>query len=232
MDEINIGPKRDFRLPSRRWLVNAAAVALIAATATLVMTVGGARRPPRSHGPPSAAAARTRSPTAAPGTMLLTCDTGNWGGLGARWRAGSLKAGPLWLVNGRQYAYLPRRSFPGTGPGSRPRRHILAVMIVEVPDGTTVVMKAADTARPYFHFVVGFNGSAGNPLPKGETGFTFSACPKGNRGPNGSFTDFYLGFIIGAGRAAPVDIQKAASSHPIRLIFTSPRQVSGRAGVR
>jgi sugar lactone lactonase YvrE len=55
MDEINIGPKHDFRLPSRRWLVLAGAVALVAATATLIVTVGGARPVPRSQGPSSAA---------------------------------------------------------------------------------------------------------------------------------------------------------------------------------
>jgi hypothetical protein len=87
-------------------------------------------------------------------------------------------------------------------------------------------LKATDNARPYFHFVDGFNRSAGNPLRKGDTGFTFSACPKGNRGPNGPVTDFYLGFVIEAGRAAPVDVRAAASSHPIRLIFTSPRHGS------
>ncbi len=37
-------------------------------------------------------------------------------------------------------------------------------------------------------------------------------------------TDFYLGFSVEAGRGAPVDVQTSASSRPIRLIFTSPRQ--------
>jgi hypothetical protein len=103
-------------------------------------------------------------------------------------------------------------------------------MIVEVSDGSTVIMKATDKARPYFHFVDGFDGAAGNPLPQGDTGFTLSLCPKGNSGPNGQVTDFYLGFSIEAGRAAPVDVQTSASSRPIRLIFASPRQGSGSAG--
>jgi len=229
MDEIKIGPKRDFRLPSGRWLVVAAASALIAATATLIMTAGNAHRGPGLPGPSSAVAAPTPTPTGAQGTLLLTCDSANWGSLGKDWRAGSLKAGPLWLVNGRQFAYVLRRGSPGAGPAIRPpHRPFGAVMIVEVSDGSTVVMKATDKARPYFHFVDGFNGPAGNPLPKGDTGFKLSSCPKGDNGPNGPVTDFYLGFVIKAGRAAPVDVQTSASSHPIRLIFTSPRQ--GSAG--
>jgi len=149
------------------------------------------------------------------------------GHLGRDWRAGSLKVGPLWLVNGRQFAYVPRRGVQGAGPAiGRRQRRLGAVMIVEVSDGSTVVMKATDRARPYFKFVDGFNGPAGNPLPQGDTGFTLSSCPKGDTGPNGPVTDFYLGFFIDAGRAAPVDVQTSASSHPIRLIFTSPRQVS------
>jgi len=42
MDEIHNGPKHDVRLPPRRWLVVAIASALIAATATLIMTARGA----------------------------------------------------------------------------------------------------------------------------------------------------------------------------------------------
>jgi len=41
-------------------------------------------------------------------------------------------------------------------------------------------------------------------------------------GPNGLVTDFYLGFVIKAGRAAAVAVQTSAFSEPIRLIFTSP----------
>jgi hypothetical protein len=85
------------------------------------------------------------------------------------------------------------------------------------------VIKAAGQAQPYFHFVDGFNGPAGNPLPAGDTGFTLSSCPKGDTGPNGPVTDFRLGFFIEPGRAAPVDIRASASAHPIRLLFTSPR---------
>ena len=95
-------------------------------------------------------------------------------------------------------------------------------MIVEVTDGSTAVMKPAVGARPNFRFLDGFHLGGGNPLPHGDTGFTFSSCPRGQQGPNGQVTDFYLGFTIQAGRTAPVDVRTAASSRPIRLMFMSP----------
>jgi len=98
-------------------------------------------------------------------------------------------------------------------------------MIVEVSDGSTVVvMKVADKARPYFHFVDGFNGPSGHSLPEDDAGFTFGSCPKGDHGPNGPVTDCRLGFVIDSGRPAIVDLRTSSSSHSIRLIFTSPRQ--------
>jgi hypothetical protein len=220
MDEINIGPKHEFRLPSRRWLVLASVLALVAAMVTVIMTVGHAGRVPRPKGPSVAAAAPAPSVTRAPDSLLLTCAAANWGQLERNWRAASLKVGPLWLYGGRKFAYVPRRIVPGTASVIRQsRRQLGAVMIVEVSDGSTVVMKASDKALPYFHFIYGYNGRAGNPLPMGDTGFTLSSCPKGQAGPNGMVTDFRLGFVIGAGHVAAVDVQASASSNPVRVIF-------------
>lgn len=223
-DEIHLGPKHDFRLPPGRWLVVAVALALIAATATLIMTAQTPGRAPRHQAPSAAAVAPTPSPTGAPGTLLLTCGSADWGDLGKGWRAGSLKVGPIWLVYARQFAHLLGHGRRGTDTDILRPRHFEAAMIVEVSDGSTVVMRVADKAQPYFHFVDGFDGPAGHSLPKGDAGFTLSSCPKGRHGPNGPVTDFRLGFVIDAGRTAMVDIQTLASSHSIRLIFTSPRQ--------
>jgi hypothetical protein len=95
-------------------------------------------------------------------------------------------------------------------------------MIVEVASGSTVVMKPAAEAHPYFRFVNGFHPGGGNPLPAGDSGFTFVACPRGQAGPNGQVTDFYLGFSIQARRAAVVEVWPSASSHPIWVTFTCP----------
>lgn len=224
MDEISQGPKREFRLPSRRWLVAAAAVGLIAATTTLVLTSGGGGR--RAAAPPIRSAVRSiprPSPTAAPGTVLLSCASAAQGQLGPDWRAESLQAGPLWFVDGRQFGYVHSGDPLGAGRAFQRRGTLhLMVMVVEVKSGSVVVMKPAAAARPYFRFLNGFHPGGGNELPANDSGFTFISCPRGHVGPNGQVTDFYLGFSIQAGHAAVVDIWTSASGRPIRVTFTCP----------
>jgi hypothetical protein len=224
LDEISQGPKRDSRLPSGRWLMPATAAGLAAAVATVVLTGGGGRH---AAVPPEGAArqaGRAPSLTAAPGTVLLTCDSANGGALGSHWRSRSLRAGPLWFLYGRQQGYVHERGWRAAGRVTQRsgKRHI-GVMIVEVTPGSTVVMKAVPAASPYFRFVDGFGSVADNKRAAGEPGFTFVACPRGHGGRNGRVTDFYLSFSIEAGRAAPVEIWPSAGSRPIRVIFTLPR---------
>jgi hypothetical protein len=80
-------------------------------------------------------------------------------------------------------------------------------------------MKPAPQAGSYFRFLDGFYPGGGNPLPGGDTGYTFAACPRGESGSNGQLTDFYLGFHIKSGRSAAVDIWPSPSARPIRVIF-------------
>jgi hypothetical protein len=88
--------------------------------------------------------------------VLLTCDSANWGQLASNWRAGSLKAGPLWFVYGRQLGYVHDGGWHGAGRVmQRPGKLEGAVMIVEVTSGSTVVVKPAAEARSYFRFVDG-----------------------------------------------------------------------------
>src|SRR5215472_5040232 len=168
MDEISFGPRRDFRLPSRRWLVVAAAAALIASIATVIITGGsGTGRAAGSPGPSVAAAVPSRSPAAALGTLLRTCTDANWGQLESGWRSGSFKAGPLWFVLGR-HSYVHHGGFR---PLAQRRYHGIkdGVMIVEVANGATAIMKPAPVAKPYFRFVDGFNGPSPSYLPARET---------------------------------------------------------------
>ena len=95
-------------------------------------------------------------------------------------------------------------------------------MIVEVASGATATLQPAPGAKSYFRFVDGFNGPSPNYLPARDTGFTFSSCPRGQAGPNGHVTDFYLGFVFKAARPATVDIRTRASARPIRVTFTYP----------
>lgn len=226
MDEISQGPKREFRLPSGRWLVIVVAVAVTAgllAAAMLLVVTGGGGRHVATPGATIALPAAAPSPTAAPGTMLLTCGSATWGSLGPNWRSGSLRAGALWFVAGRQLGYVhPGGSLGADRTSQRPGRLHLVVMIVEVKFGSTVVLKPAPGSRSYFRFWDGFRPGGGNPLPAGDTGFTFDSCPRGSTGPNGPVTDFYLGFSIQAGRAVPADTWTSGGSRPIRLLFTAP----------
>jgi hypothetical protein len=230
LDEISQGPQRDSRLRSGRWLMLATAVGLAAAVATVVLTGGGGRH---AAVPPKGAArlaGRAPSPTAAPGTVLLTCASANGGALASDWRSRSLRAGPLWFVDGRQQGYVHERGWHAAGRiTQRPGKRHIGVMIIEVTPGSTVVMKAVPAASPYFRFVDGFGSVADNKRAAGEPGFTFVACPRGHGGQGGRVTDFYLGFSIEAGRAAPVEVRPSAGSGPIRVIFTCPgRGCEGR----
>ena len=188
----------------------------------------GAVSPP---GGPTALTAPGPSPTAVPGTVLLACDSANQGQLGPDWRAGSLRAGPLWFVGGRQLGFVHDGGWPGAGRAvHRHGKFHLVVMIVEVMPGSTVVMEPAAAARSYFRFVDGFGPGAGYQLPAGDTGFTFAACPRGTPGPNGQVTDYYLGYSIETGRAAPVEVRPSAMPRPIRVIFTCPARGCGTTG--
>jgi hypothetical protein len=230
LDEISQGPGRDFRLPSGRWLAVLAVIGLIAAVIALSLT-GGGHRVASPNGRSTALAAPSPSPSAVPGTVLLTCDSANPGQLGPNWRTTSLRAGPVWFVDGRQLGYVhddgwqaATRAVPVHG------RFQFVVMIVEVATGSTAVIQPAAAARPYFHFVDGYSSGGFDLLPAGDTGFTLAACPRGTPGFNGAVTDFYLGFSIQPGRAAPVDVWSPARPHPIRVIFTCPARGCGTTG--
>jgi hypothetical protein len=155
--------------------------------------------------------------------VLLTCGAAAEGSLGSHWRAGSVRAGPLWFIGGRQLGYVRYGRPQGAGRAiqGHGRLHLI-VMIVEVKFGSTVVLKPTPEARAYFQFVDGFRPGGGNELPTGDTGFTLVSCPRGYAGPSGQVTDFYLGFSIQAGRSAPVQVWPSALSGPTWVTFSCP----------
>jgi hypothetical protein len=230
LDEISQGPRRDFRLPSGRWLAVLAVTGLIAAVIALGLT-GGRHRVVSPTGHPTELAAPAPSPSTVPGTVLLTCDSATPGQLEPNWRAGSLRAGPVWFVGGRQLGYVHDDGWHAVTPVVPGHGRLqLVVMIVEVTTGSTAVIKPAAAAQTYFNFVDGYSPGGYDQLPAGDTGFTFVACPRGTPGFNGAVTDFYLGFSIEPGRAAAVDVWSAAMPHPIRVIFTCPTRGCGTTG--
>jgi hypothetical protein len=217
------GIRRRHRQHLRR--VGAGCVAMAAAIGLAVpAAVHGLR--PRTHQAGRVLAGQGGSPApstvAAPGTILLTCEGANWGQLPSNWRTGSLRVGPLWFVDGRQFGYVHHDVGGGHGVHRGRGKPRLGVMIIEVADGSTVVMKAAPGTRSYFRLLQGFDASQGIKLDRGDTGFTFASCPRGSQGLNGPVTDFYLGFQIASGSSAQVNVWTAPSARPIRVIFTCP----------
>jgi hypothetical protein len=214
LDEISHGPEQGFRLPSGRWLLAAAIAGVLAVTAALAVTgIGGHQR---------------ARPTGAPGTFLLTCDSANWEQLNPDWRSLSLRVGSLWFADNSQSGYVRDDSSPdmvGAVAGSAETTPD-ATIPLEVAAGSTVVMKAASGTQSYFRFLTGFGvGTAyslPSPLPSGDTGYTFVACPRQHAGPNGRVTDFLLGFSIDPGRTARVEIWTSASPRPVWVTFAAP----------
>jgi hypothetical protein len=97
----------------------AAAAGLAAVITTLVVTGGGGRRPAVPPHGPGPLAAPGPSPAAAAGTVLLACGSAAGGSWGSDWRAGSLRAGPVWFADGRQFGYVrPGLFHPGRPLGS------------------------------------------------------------------------------------------------------------------
>jgi hypothetical protein len=143
----------------------------------------------------------------------------------------SVRAGPVWFVDGRQLGYVHDDGWQAATPAVPVHgRFQFVVMIVEVAIGSTAVIQPAAAARPFFRFADGYSPGGPNPLPAGDTGFTLAACRWGTPGLNGAVTDFYLGFFIQPGRAAPVDVRSPAMPHPIRVIFTCPARGCGTTG--
>ena len=137
----------------------------------------------------------------------------------------------MWFVGGRQLGYVHDDGWHAVTPAvPRHGRFQFVVMIIEVTTGSTAVIKPAAAARSYFQFVDGYSPGGYDQLPAGDTGFTLTACPRGTPGFNGAVTDFYLGFSIEPGRAAPVDVRSPAMPHPIRVIFTCPARGCGTTG--
>jgi len=196
----------------------------------LVLT-GGDHHAVSPTGRPTALAAPALSPSAVPGTVLLTCDSAAPGQLvGPNWRAASLQAGPVWFVDARQLGYVHEDGWHADPAVPVHSRFQFVVMIVEVTTGSTAVIKPEAAAGRYFHFVDGYIPASYDQLPAGDTGFTLAACPRGTPGFNGAVTDFYLGFSIEPGRAAPVDVSSPGIPHSTHVIFTCPSRGCGTTG--
>lgn len=245
MDEISLGSEGGSRPPPfrnwspRRWIIVAVAVVIAASVPTVVQAArhhprqapgaavpsGGASvvitagPSPGSAGPAGPAGAPSGLPAAAVGTALVSCDAMSWWNLGSTWRPGSVRAGPLWLLQGSRYA---RAGNPGPSAAVSPKtgRGQEWSMIVHIDGGSRVVMRAAAGTSGYFHFVDGPAGPGYKPAD-GVPGLTFAPC--GNQAVAPGWISLYqLTFYIVPGQAANVEVLTATSARPSWLRFTAP----------
>ena len=188
MDGINDGPRHDFRLPSGPWWLAAAALALIAATATLVVTMGGGR---------SSGKGFTRGSTG--NSVPFTCDqTSNPPEIPG---PGDLVVGPLWIINARD-------SVDPNGAGPIPA-HAYKYPIGVRP-GATVTMRIAPTARG--HVVID------NPrVPFGVIAATYRAC-SASSSPGWSVFVQYIAFTNGQTRGCvPLIVQTGSNVRRVTI---------------
>lgn len=145
----------------------------------------------------------------------LSCQPVSQGQLGPGWRAGSLHAGPLWLVGGRKlgYAHLgvgtPR---PGGLAHGAPVRKVQVLVYVDA--GSFAIMAIATGASPYSQFTDG----AGRPL--GVDAVVFPPCPDSG----GRAEAYRLGFSIAAGHPMAVEVWTVPSARPVYLTLTAPKK--------
>jgi hypothetical protein len=156
------------------------------------------------------------TPDAAPGTELLNCGTygdhGISGGeLDAHWKAGSIQAGPVWLVYARDGAWRSSQRLPD---GSL---RAVAGVIVAVSNGRTAAITTAQHGR--FRFITSKSASGTYTLRDGVAGITLAGCHS-YRVPRGipeayaaGLTLFYLplGYVTDLTGCVPVQIRTPPS---------------------
>lgn len=254
MDEISLGSPRGPRWPPprhwspQRWILVAVAVAVALSVPSIVHAARHPARPPASPGPASPATTIITAPPpagetgpgsradfAAVGTALVGCDALSWWNLGSTWQPGSVRAGPLWLLNAQRIGYAqPVAPGPGTAPGPSPTvgpspaagaspaaRGQNWAMIVHVEPGARVVMRGAAGTSGLFHFIDGPPGPSYAP-DSGVPGLTFASCGKQSL-PAGWIGLYQLTFYIVPGESANVEVLTSTSPTPYWLRFRAPR---------
>ena len=206
--------------------VSLASAAVVAALAIATPPVAHALRTgPHQPGPhqQSQNAPTTVKPTGRTGS---SCQP-DVGALPANWRDSSVQAGPIWFAYARTQGYVHLSGSPGAPRGAHQGTGQLAagVMIVEVGYGSRVTLTVAPAARTYFRLLNGFPQNGGSySLADGLDTMTLTGCPQNTPpGDNGRVSDYYLGFVVKIGSAAPADVATSASARPIQVLFTCQR---------
>ena len=215
--------RRHRRHVRRVGLACAAVVAALAiATPPVAHAVRTGTNPPSPNTPTPANSTRSTGSTGSTGS---SCQP-DVGALPANWRDSSVQAGPIWFAYARTQGYVHLSGSPGAPRGPHQGTGPLAtgVMIVEVGYGSRVTLTVAPSARTYFRFLDGFTNSGPYSLGDGLDTLTLEGCPTGTPpGDNGRVSDYYLGFVVKIGSAAPADVATSASARSIQVFFTCQR---------
>jgi hypothetical protein len=186
----------------------AGGVAVIALVVAVPLSVP-ALRPGGQHGRLAA------PPTARPGTVLQGCqDQFVDGSYGPRWRADSLRAGPLWFVQAR----------PAWVTGTSPRPSGLLPVVIR--DGGYAAVTVAGPSRGTFRFLYGPGTTRGSyTLRDGSPGVTFVACSPGHdQSGYPGYTVFDGLFIVARFPACvSLDVWTLHARQPIRVTLAIDR---------
>jgi hypothetical protein len=200
--------------------VGAGTVAAVAVVAIAVPPVTHALRAgPGASGRPGGAATAPGGGSAAPsradrtGTVLRDCRSANGAQAGARWRAYSMRAGPVWFV----YA-----SMPGAWETSLrlPDGKLTAAgAAIAIRPGVRAVITAAPGAHGRFRFLPGFGSLDKFTLRSGRPGLTVVGCPapsgRATAGTGGSgLTMYWVGYVTDLRGCVPLVVREQGASPP------------------
>lgn len=188
----------------------AALVALaIAVPSVLASPTSGPRTGPVPH---------LGTPGAAPGSELLKCgaysDRGISGGeLGARWKAASIQAGPVWFVYARDGVWRSSQRLPDG------RLRGVSGVILAVRNGSAAEITAAQAGR--LRFITRKNASGTYTLRDGVAGLTLVGCqgyqllPRIPESYAAGLTLFYLplGYVTDLTACLPMQVRTPPSWH-------------------
>lgn len=144
----------------------------------------------------------------APGTVLRECADANNGELLNRWRAKSVRAGPVWFVfaNSRGGWPVSRRLARG--------RLAAQGAVIAIRAGQRTVVRVTGPARRRFRFLPGFNSTNVYTPRSGLPGLTLGGCP-------GLFTMFWQGYISTAS-CVPLVVRALPHGRPVRVTLSAP----------
>jgi hypothetical protein len=141
------------------------------------------------------------------GTILRECADNNDGVLSFHWQEDSLRAGPVWFVDGKTSGAWPVSHRLAHG------RMAARAGIVAIRSSQRAVVRVAGPARTRFHFLPGFRGDDIYSMRDGQPGMTLGGCP-------GVFTMFWQGYIS-TSSCVPLVVRPLPHGRPVHVTLSA-----------